>query len=280
MRPVALRPPVPRAALVAVGVVLAASAAGLAVAGARRSPTAGPRAAYFESHPRERRSRDGATTKPALPRPRGRSAGRDRSRRPGARGGSPLADYGSGRAAKGYICNAVQVGHTGTTGGFKTFRYTDRAGRVCAFYDGTLLFPTAVFHQRGRWRPRPGHERPGAADRDRPTAHPGDADPARVAGAQRASAGCSPPARATPATAPGVVDVYDVSQDCRQPVLKSTTPLGILGHESGFSPDGRTLWISTTARAGVAAIDVSNPSLPSIVVYDSTSHVPRHELQR
>jgi hypothetical protein len=61
---------------------------------------------------------------------------------------------------------------------------------------------------------------------------------------------------------PGIVDVYDVSQDCRHPVLQSSSPLGILGHESGFSPDGRTLWISTTARAGVAAIDVSNPRLP------------------
>ena len=58
----------------------------------------------------------------------------------------PLADYNSGRAAKGYTCNAVQVGHIGSTGGFKTFRYVDRTGRVCAFYDGTLLFPTAVFH--------------------------------------------------------------------------------------------------------------------------------------
>jgi hypothetical protein len=69
----------------------------------------------------------------------------------------------------------------------------------------------------------------------------------------------------SPATAPGVVDVYDISQDCRTPVLKSETPLGILGHESGFSPDGKTLFISTTAQPGVTAIDVSNPTLPSIV---------------
>jgi hypothetical protein len=48
-------------------------------------------------------------------------------------------------------------------------------------------------------------------------------------------------------------------------VFQSSTPLGILGHESGFSPDGRTLWISTTAQPGVTAIDVSNPRFPSIV---------------
>jgi hypothetical protein len=78
----------------------------------------------------------------------------------------------------------------------------------------------------------------------------------------------------SPATAPGVVDVYDVSQDCRHPVIQSSTPLGILGHESGFSPDGRTLWISTTAQAGVTAIDVSDPKLPSILWHseDYTFH--------
>ncbi|MDQ1705780.1 MAG: hypothetical protein QOF18_2146, partial [Frankiaceae bacterium] len=66
----------------------------------------------------------------------------------GRQGRVPLADYTSGRAAKGYTCNATQIGHIGSTGGFKTFRYVDTAGRVCAFYDGTLLFPTSVFHNQ------------------------------------------------------------------------------------------------------------------------------------
>ena len=64
----------------------------------------------------------------------------------GIQGRVPTSDYTSGRAAKGYTCNAVLQAREGNTGGFKTFRYTDRTGRVCAFYDGTLLFPTAVFH--------------------------------------------------------------------------------------------------------------------------------------
>src|ERR1700760_3541351 len=41
------------------------------------------------------------------------------------RGRVPAADYANGRAAKGYRCNAVQVGHQGSSGGFKTLRYTD-----------------------------------------------------------------------------------------------------------------------------------------------------------
>ena len=48
-------------------------------------------------------------------------------------------------------------------------------------------------------------------------------------------------------------------------MLQSSTPLGILGHEGAFSPDGNTLWISTTARPGVTAIDVTDPQLPSIL---------------
>ena len=184
-------------------------------------------------------------------------------------GRAPLADYSNGRAAKGYLCNAVQASHIGTTGGFKTFRYTDRTGRVCAFYDGTLLFPTAAAHgETGGVH---------VLDMSDPN-HPVETDrlvtPAMNSPheslALNAGRGLLAAGMGSPATAPGIVDVYDVSQDCRHPVLQSSSPLGILGHESGFSPDGRTLWISTTARAGVAAIDVSNPRLPSLIYYDRT----------
>ncbi len=181
----------------------------------------------------------------------------------------PLADFSNGRAAKGYQCNAVTAGHIGETGGFKTFRYTDRAGRVCAFYDGTLLFPTAAAHNEVG-----GVHVLDMSDPSRPIETARLVTPAMDSPheslALNAQRGLLAAGMGTPGTAPGIVDVYDVSQDCRQPVLKSSSPFGILGHESGFSPDGRTLWISTTARAGVAAIDVSNPSLPSLVYYDQT----------
>src|SRR5919201_1729633 len=36
---------------------------------------------------------------------------------------------------------------------------------------------------------------------------------------------------------PGFVDVSSVTKDCRHPVPDSSTPMGLLGHESGFSPD-------------------------------------------
>src|SRR4051794_21898857 len=43
-------------------------------------------------------------------------------------GRAPLADYKSGRAAKGYTCNVTDVGHEGDSGGFQVHRYVDKAG--------------------------------------------------------------------------------------------------------------------------------------------------------
>jgi hypothetical protein len=68
-----------------------------------------------------------------------------------------------------------------------------------------------------------------------------------------------------PVTYPGVVDIYDVSSDCRHPVLKSSTPFGMLGHEGNFSPDGKTLWISNASQT-LTAIDVTNPTVPQRLV--------------
>jgi len=67
-----------------------------------------------------------------------------------------------------------------------------------------------------------------------------------------------------PSFYPGAVDVYDLSEDCRNPIL-SSTPLGYLGHESGFAPDGRTLYATSIGTGGVTALDVSDPRLPRIV---------------
>jgi hypothetical protein len=62
---------------------------------------------------------------------------------------------------------------------------------------------------------------------------------------------------------PGFVDVYDLREDCRNPVLKSSTPLGILGHESGFAPDGRTFY--SGASNTITAVDLDDPALPKLL---------------
>ena len=182
----------------------------------------------------------------------------------GRQGRVPLAEYENGRAAKGYTCNTRQVGHLGTTGGFQTHRYVDRAGRECAFYDSTLLFPKDV--RKGV----AGATVVDMSDPARPVRTAVLATPAMQTTHEslrlNAKRGLLVAGAGSPATQVGVVDVYDVSQDCRHPVLKSSTPTGVLGHEGGFSPDGRTYWVTTTAQPGITAIDLTNPSLPRILL--------------
>jgi hypothetical protein len=50
-------------------------------------------------------------------------------------------------------------------------------------------------------------------------------------------------------------------------VLKSTTPTGIHGHESGWSVDGNTFYSASPGSSTIFAIDVTNPSLPVILGY-------------
>ena len=183
----------------------------------------------------------------------------------GRQGRVPAADYASGRAVKGYTCNAVQVATSGTTGGYKVFRYTDRTGRTCAYYDSTLLFPKDVA--------KAGTATTGVyvLDMSDP-AKPRHVNTLRTIAMQspheslnlNEKRGLLVAVMGYPTTNPGIVDVYDVSQDCRQPVLRSSTPLGILGHESGFSPDGRTYWVAATSRPLVVAIDLTDPSRPAM----------------
>jgi hypothetical protein len=65
------------------------------------------------------------------------------------------------------------------------------------------------------------------------------------------------------ASLPGLMSIYDVGRDCRHPVLDSTYQAARFGHESGFSPDGRTFWIG--GAEGIAAVDVSDPHHPRTV---------------
>ena len=67
-----------------------------------------------------------------------------------------------------------------------------------------------------------------------------------------------------PASYPGLMSIYDVSQDCRHPVLDATYQAARFGHESAFSPDGRTFWI-TGGGEGIAAVDVSDPKHPHTI---------------
>jgi hypothetical protein len=165
------------------------------------------------------------------------------------------------------------AGYEGGAGGYKVFRYIDARGHECAYYDSTLLFPVNLF----------GADLPGVFVLDMTDpAHPVRTatlvTPAMLSPHEslsfNATRGLLAAGLGNPTTYPGIVDIYDVSSDCRYPVLKSSTPFGILGHEGNFSPDGNTLWISGTGGPTLTAIDVTNPMLPAhlLTITDVSVH--------
>ncbi|MDQ3936101.1 MAG: hypothetical protein M3340_15875, partial [Actinomycetota bacterium] len=193
---------------------------------------------------------------------------------PGMQGRVPAEAVASGAADAGYSCNAKQVGHEGLTGGFKVYRYVDKAGRECAYYDTTLLFPLNAQNL--------GDQPTGVAVLD--LSDP--ANPVRtttlVTPAMQSpheslnlnvKRGLLAAVLGNPDAAPGVVDVYDVSEDCRSPVLQASAPAAFLGHESGFPPDGRTFYATSLFDGHVTAVDLTNPRVPTpITVFENFSH--------
>ena len=178
----------------------------------------------------------------------------------------PLADVTSGRAALGYSCNTKMVSHIGSTGGYRVERDVAKTGHTCAFWDSTVLFPKDVATQ--------GAETSGTyvMDMTDPT-HPVHTDTLRTPAFQsphesvrlNQKRGLLVADMGYPTTNPGFVDVFDVTLDCRKPVLKSSSPLGIVGHESGFSPDGNTFWVASAGAQTLVALDLTDPSLPNIL---------------
>src|SRR5437660_5654436 len=191
-----------------------------------------------------------------------------------SQGRVPAADYTSGRTAKGYYCNARQISNVGMTGGYRVERYVDKAGHACAFYDSTLLFPKDI--------PDQGAEGPGVyvLDMSKPK-HPVITDtlktPAMLSPHESVrlnqKRGLLVADMGYPTWNPGFVDVYDVTQDCRHPVLDSSSPMGILGHEGGFAPDGNTFYVASLYGHSISAVDLTNPKLP-MLLWTSTDYQP------
>ncbi len=174
----------------------------------------------------------------------------------------PSRDYTSGRVDRGYRCNAKTVAHRGRSGGFKVLRFTDAQRHTCAFYDSTLVFPRDLAYNltSGLGVVVLAMDDPKKPQQTTTLTTPAMQSPHeslllnKRRGLLVASLG-------TAATYPGVLDVYDVKTDCRHPRLLTSTPSGLLGHESGFAPDGRTFWTSSTAGT-LVAIDLAVPTLP------------------
>lgn len=198
----------------------------------------------------------------------------------GLQGRVSQAEHESGRAMQGYTCNTELVGSIvdpsdqGTVGGFKVLRHVDASGRECAFYDTTLLFPTDVFDAEAGVR---------AVDMSDP-AHP-DVTATLVTPAMLtpheslvlSDSGLLVAVAGNAAANVGHVDVYDVHADCREPELVSSLPVGLIGHESGLSPDGNTFYSASPGTLTVQAVALED--LPLMTpVWTSVGEYPSHGL--
>ncbi|HYH90345.1 MAG TPA: hypothetical protein VEX67_14010 [Solirubrobacteraceae bacterium] len=194
---------------------------------------------------------------PLDPTPRAR-CGPGSKPEPGIQGRVP-----AGSATDGLHCNVDLVAHQGSSGGFKVLRYVDAGGRECAYYDTALLYPVnalkldttsqgvAVLDMSD-----PAHPVQTDTLTELPMMSPHESltlNPAR---------GLLAAVLGNPSTYPGLVSIYDVSKDCRHPVLQSTRPVARIGHESGFSADGRTFYAAGTAMKAITAVDVTDPKEP------------------
>ena len=189
-----------------------------------------------------------------------------------ARGSHPLKDPIQGRvsradmdqpqAARGWTCNMTRVGYFPTPGGFRVWRYRDRAGHVCAFYDSSLGSPANIVSLAAL--PTQGvivldMSRPAHPVKTAALTTPGMISPHESLNLN-APRGLLGAETGTGLTTSGTLDVYSVAADCRHPVLQSLTPIRY-GHESGFSADGRTFWVAG-GGGQVVAFDVTNPKAP------------------
>ncbi|MCU1599978.1 MAG: hypothetical protein JWO22_687 [Frankiales bacterium] len=180
-------------------------------------------------------------------------------------GRASAADVASGLAAQGYQCNATVLGHVGQSGGYRVERYVDSAGHECAFFDSD----TFVGEQVAKTGPLGTGVY--VVDMHDPE-HPVQTDTLRTAAMQspheslrlNPKRGLLVAALSSISTGPGEIDVYDVSTDCLHPTMLSTSPVGVLGHEGAFAPDGNTYYVSSLNLNSLAAVDLSDPTSPKI----------------
>jgi len=174
----------------------------------------------------------------------------------GLQGQTSLEERANGLAEHGFNCNLDLVGQFQGEGAGYGFAYFDQ----CAYYS-TYSPPGLPSMQQHRGvvvldasnprRPVP------TAYLDSPTMlDPHESlkvNPARklLAGVER--------------NGPGFA-IYDISGDCRQPVLKASVVLPDgRGHAGGFTPDGLTYY-GTNISVSIYAIDVTDPSSPTEIL--------------
>jgi hypothetical protein len=181
----------------------------------------------------------------------------------GLQGQIPQEDRVSGRSREGYWCNLEKVGQ---------WRQGEGASWQFAWYDDCGYYGTLRTDAR---RTPPGVVVVKASDPAHPVQTAVLDTPAMVdpheslkVNEKRALLGAVDLYSGAGAgnEGSGYFDVYDVSGDCSQPRLVTSTNLaGTLGHEGEWTPDGLTYWGSSISD--YFAIDVENPANPRVMLH-------------
>ena len=180
----------------------------------------------------------------------------------GMQGRVTAADIASAAGAQGWTCNLTKVANQRIPGGFRVWRYVDRAGHACAFFDTSLAAPlSAVSPAVG---PSLGTAVVDMSNPARPRLTAMLASLAMLSPHEslnlNAKRGLLVAEVGNALTLPGTLDVYSVATDCRHPQLLGQAAIAT-GHESGFSPDGRTFWVAG-GGGYIYAFDLTDPRHP------------------
>jgi hypothetical protein len=185
----------------------------------------------------------------------------------------PKADRKSGRSAKGYSCNLDLIGQYQGQGASWVDPSYSHCAYVAQHFPGTASSPGVQVLDVAD----PAHPKKTATLSS--PAMLGTWESLKVDPGRELLAAVS--SIAPLGEGPGFFDIYDVA-DCAHPKLlnsvagtKLTLPVSILGHEGGFSPDGRTYWSSSATGGVLNAIDVSNPATPKLL-YTGITGISNH----
>lgn len=183
----------------------------------------------------------------------------------GLQGQVPRADRDSGRNREGYSCNLELVGQYQGQGASVVSASTDRCAFLSSGPAAALLSAT------------PGMQVVDVSDPARPVFAGNHASPGMLLGTWESlkvhePRGLVGGVAVGVLTAPGFFDVYDINDDCTQPIHRNgllgtslEIPANLLGHEGNWAPDGMTYWATGTVAGSLTAIDVTEPAQPRIL---------------
>jgi hypothetical protein len=171
----------------------------------------------------------------------------------GITGFTTAEEIASGKAAQGFNCNADIIGQYQGEGA--SWQLT--AWKNCAYFDQRRNPPPV----------KPGTIAMDVTDETRPT--PTAWLTANAMLDPWESLKVNPQRQLLAAAEMGQdgIAIYDISADCKQPVLKAAKSLtGSIGHTGQWAPDGKTYYITPLrASPSVIPVDTSDPADPKII---------------